>query len=81
MITSKGAGPSHRRFIFWESLCGKLKIGRSDRKRAWGVIGFPSVYILDGEGKIRFTCLTEKDELERALDELLSEKASLAKKP
>jgi thiol-disulfide isomerase/thioredoxin len=43
--------------------------------KSWGVSGFPSVYVLDGGGKIRFTHVLEENELERALDALLAEKA------
>jgi thiol-disulfide isomerase/thioredoxin len=44
--------------------------------KSWGVGGFPSVYVLDGAGKIRFVQVLEQDELERALDSLLAEKAA-----
>jgi RNA polymerase sigma factor (sigma-70 family) len=53
--------------------------GESPIVRAWGVVGFPSVYVLDGEGKIRFTRVLEQDELERALDQLLAEQAAPGK--
>jgi thiol-disulfide isomerase/thioredoxin len=51
------------------------KTGESPVVKAWGVVGFPSVYVLDGEGKIRFTCVLTQDELERALDQLLAERS------
>ena len=54
--------------------------GESPIVKAWGVVGFPSVYVLDQVGTIRFTRVQEQDELERAIDVLLAEKTTLPAK-
>jgi hypothetical protein len=41
--------------------------------RAWRVLGWPQVYVLDGQGIIRFTNLRGA-ELDRAVDLLLAER-------
>jgi hypothetical protein len=53
--------------------------GISPIVKNWGVIALPSVHIVDRDGKIRFTRLLEREELENALNELLAEKAPPAK--
>jgi hypothetical protein len=45
--------------------------------RAWGVSVFPTIYVLDGKGVIRFMNVREQA-MDRAVDTLLEE---LAKKP
>jgi hypothetical protein len=45
--------------------------------RAWGVSMFPTIYVLDGKGVIRFMNV-RGEEMDRAVDSLLEE---LAKKP
>jgi hypothetical protein len=40
--------------------------------RAWNVTGWPTIYVLDAKGKIRFKNVRE-GELDRAIDKLLAE--------
>jgi hypothetical protein len=40
--------------------------------KAWGVRSFPSIYVLDAKGVVRFVNVRD-DALERAIDKLLSE--------
>ena len=53
--------------------------GDSPIVKAWGVVLWPSVFVLDRAGTIRFTHVLERDELERALDALLAEKPAPAR--
>lgn len=40
--------------------------------RAWGISSFPTIYVLDGQGVVRFTNL-RGPELEKAVETLLQE--------
>ena len=52
----------------------------SELCRAWGVHSFPTIYVLDAKGVIRFTRL-RGEALEKAVDDLLAELEAQPKAP
>jgi len=58
--------------ITWRSFWNGPKGTDGPLSRAWNVRGWPTVYVLDHKGVIRFKGPREKD-LDKAVDELLAE--------
>jgi hypothetical protein len=58
------------RSMTWPSLWNKSKFG--GLVDAWGVRGWPTVYVLDASGVIRYDAVLG-DELERAVEKLVTE--------
>jgi hypothetical protein len=40
---------------------------------AWGVTGWPTIYLIDGEGTIRYINVRKEAELDAAIDTLIAE--------
>src|SRR5262245_29566699 len=57
--------------ITWRSFWNGPKGTDGPLSRAWNVRGWPTVYVLDHKGVIRFKGAREKD-LDKAVDELLA---------
>jgi thiol-disulfide isomerase/thioredoxin len=64
----------------WPSFWNGPKDGDGPISHAWNVRGWPTVYILDAKGAIRFKNVIGK-ELDKAVDELLKEMQDEKKKP
>src|SRR5713226_4272906 len=58
--------------ITWRSFWNGPKGTDGPISKAWNVRGWPTIYVLDGKGTIRFRGLHEK-KLDEAVDELLAE--------
>lgn len=41
--------------------------------RSWAIRGWPSIFLIDHAGKVRYTKVREKSELDEAIDKLLVE--------
>lgn len=48
--------------------------GESPIVKAWGISDFPRTFVIDRKGKIRFTGMDSREELQNAVDALLAEK-------
>ena len=58
--------------ITWRSFWNGPQGTRGPISRTWGVRGWPTIYVLDGEGKIRFIG-PQGEEMDDAVNELLEE--------
>jgi|SRR6516164_2629098 hypothetical protein len=61
--------------ITWRSFWNGPKGTEGPISQAWNVHGWPTVYVIDTKGTIRFKHLREK-KLDEAVDQLLAEAAS-----
>ncbi len=64
--------------ITWRSFWNGPKGTSGPIARSWNVRGWPTVYVLDHKGVIRFKHL-RSDDLDRAVDQLLAEAAKEGK--
>lgn len=58
--------------ITWRSFWNGPEGTGGPISRAWNVRGWPTIYVMDAEGKIRFKGV-RGDDMDRALEELLGE--------
>jgi hypothetical protein len=58
--------------IAWRSFWNGSRMGDGPISRAWNVTGWPTVYVLDAKGRIRFKSVHD-DQLDHAVDKLLAE--------
>jgi hypothetical protein len=57
---------------FWDGPGGKIA-------KAWNVRGWPTIYIIDHTGVLRYRDVREEKELDRVIDELVAEAKAAAR--
>ncbi len=76
---AKGNEVAAKNKMGWRSFWNGSKTATSTLAQDWNVTGWPTVYVLDDRGVIRFKDL-HRDELDKAVDELVDELEKKAKK-
>ncbi|MDF1667511.1 MAG: hypothetical protein P1V97_37580, partial [Planctomycetota bacterium] len=61
----------------WRNFCDISP--RGPISSAWGINAWPSIFVLDHKGQIRYKCLYE-EELDSAIDKLIEEAKAAPKK-